>query len=97
MTRHVSVNFPNLPPGFPVSIPGLGDLENGKEYDVTDEEVAAAQANGFTLPPDGKLGFKAPPEGPTKGTDDPFWDRKPDSTPAPVNPQPQVTTGGEAK
>jgi hypothetical protein len=37
----IKVDLPNRPKGAEISIPGLGAFENGKTYDVTDEQAGA--------------------------------------------------------
>jgi hypothetical protein len=41
MGYRMKVNLPNRPQGVEISIPGLGAFENGKTYDVTDEQATA--------------------------------------------------------
>jgi hypothetical protein len=47
----IKFEYPNLSPGQVVQVPGLGEFENGKSHELTDEQVQAWRASNFSLLP----------------------------------------------
>lgn len=55
MTKKVTVNKPGSPKGEPFVIPGLGLVSNGETVELTDEQVAAFEGQGYEFPSNGHL------------------------------------------